>query len=201
MASGGDSKSKGNSQDKGGGIMPLVIAVVISTIAGVGAGYGTVVTFAPPTTPESAPKPEGRAAENSHGAGEPAATDKGGDTSAHGGEDEAAADAEEQPPEPVDPDDVAYTAFPPVITNVAEPKNVWLRLEGGITYLKSGEKKPDVLAGMAAQQIIQYLRTIHLAEIEGQDGMQFLQDDLNDITRSLSNGQVQTVLISGLIVE
>jgi flagellar protein FliL len=194
MASKDDSKDK---DGKGGGMMPLIIAAVLSIVIGVGAGYGTIVTFAPPPTAETAAKPAEKPAADAHSAGAPAAKDEA--AGGHGAEGDAA--AEEHPPEPVDPNDVAYTVLPPVITNVAEPKNVWLRMEGGITYLKSGEKKPEVLAGETAQQIVQYLRTVRLADVEGQDGLQFLQDDLNDITRALSNGQVQTVLISGLIVE
>lgn len=196
MASKGDSKDK---DGKGGGIMPLIIAAVLSIAIGVGAGYGTIITFAPPKAPESAAKPAAPPAADAKAAEAPAKDAKA--AGGHGGEGDAAAADEEQPPEPVDPADVAYTPIPPVITNVAEPPTVWLRLEGGITYLKSGEKKPDVLAGETAQQIVQYIRTIKLSDVEGHDGMQFLQDDLNDITRSLSNGQVQNVLISGLIVE
>ncbi len=195
MASKDDSKDK---DGKGGGIMPLIIAAVLSIVIGLGAGYGTIITFAPPKSPEAAAKPAEKPAADAHAAAPKDEKAAGG----HGGEgDAASADAEEQPPEPVDPTDVAYVPIPPVITNLSDPKTVWLRLEGGITYLKSGEKKPDILAGEAAQQIVQYIRTIKLSDVEGQDGMQFLQDDLNDITRSLSNGQVQAVLITGLIVE
>lgn len=196
MASNDDSKEK---DGKGGGIMPLIIAAVISVVVGLGAGYGTIVTFAPPKSPDVAAKPAEAPAAEAHGAAQ--AEKKEEKAGGHGGGGEGEADAEEQPPEPVDPNDVAYIPLAPVITNLTDPKTVWLRLEGGITYLKSGEKKPDVLAAESAQQIVQYIRTIRLADVEGQDGLQFLQDDLNDITRSLSNGQVQSVLISGLIVE
>lgn len=196
MAAKGDSKDKGGG---GGGIMPLLIAAVISVAVGLGAGYGTITMFAPPA-PDAAAKPAEKPAEHAKAATKEAPAEKG-TVEDHGAESGAAAAEEEEAPEPVDPNDVAFIALPPVITNVAEPKTVWLRLEGGVTYLKSGETKGEVLAAQVAQQIIQYLRTVHLTEIEGEDGLQFLREDLNDITRSLSNGQVQNVLISGLIVE
>lgn len=194
MASKGDSKDKG-----GGGLMPLIIAAVISIVAGLGAGYGVVTAFVPPPGSENKPASPDKPAKDAHAPADDHGASKE-EKPAHGNEGEAAAE-EEEAVEPVDPADVAFVPFPPVITNVAEPKTVWLRLEGGITYLKSGEKKAEILASETAQQITQYLRTVDLADIEGQDGLQFLQDDLNDISRNLSGGQVQNVLISGLIVE
>lgn len=174
--------------------MALLIAVVVTGAVGFGAGFMGIGSFIPAMSTSTEPamvvgdKPKEEA---------DAATAK--DDHAVPAEGDVAEEGER--PEPIDPNDVTYAPLPPVVTNLLEPKTVWVRLEGGITYLKSGEVKADVLTGQSAQQIMQYIRTLRLIDLEGRDGLQFLQDDLNDLTHSLSGGQVQSVLISGLIIE
>lgn len=190
MAAKGESKSKADA-----GLMPMLVAVVLSAGLGLGAGFGGIVMFAP--APVSEPP---SASADVPGTDEHSASKDGGD---HGSVPKGAEEGQEtaEDAEAIDKEDLAYAPLPPVITNLVEPANVWLRLEGGITYLKSGEKKPDILAVETAQQIVQFLKTVRLADIQGNDGMLFLRDDLNEVARSLSGGQVQNVLVSGLIVE
>ena len=88
MASKGDSKDK---DGKGGGIMPLIIAAVLSIVIGVGAGYGTIVTFAPPKTPEAAAKPATPPAADAKAAEAPAKDAKA--AGGHGAEEDASRQA------------------------------------------------------------------------------------------------------------
>lgn len=88
----------------------------------------------------------------------------------------------------------------PIFANLAEPKNVWVRLEAAL-MIKPGPMQRDVLVAQVSQDIMQFLRTVKLAQLEDASGLQFMHDDLNDIVRSRSDGQVIELLIKGLIVE
>lgn len=91
-------------------------------------------------------------------------------------------------------------ALEPIFANLAEPKNVWMRLEAAL-LIKPGPQKRDVLITQVSQDVMQFLRTVKLAQLEDASGLQFLRDDLNDIVRTRSEGQVSEILVKGLIVE
>jgi len=178
--------------------MGLLMPALIVVLVGVGAGYGVGNFLQGSSVPEDAAKaPAGGAAEAAkagEGAHGPAPKpEKEGEAS----QDQAATEEDE----PIDPSDIGVTFLPPVVTNIADPQSVWVRLEGEITYRKSGEKKPDVLAPTVSEQIVNYLRTLKLSDLQGTDGIHFVSEDINNIVRSLNGGQVREVLITGLIVE
>lgn len=181
---------------KAGGIMPVLIGVVLTVLVGLGAGFGaaTFLTAVPPPGPVAKP---------AEAAGEADAAAQGGETAAggHGAAAEGApgdGTAEEEEPGPVE---TALVPLPPVVANMAAPANAWIRLEGSVEYDVASEKKPDLLAAETSQAILHYLRTIKLAEIQSPDGIHFMSQDIDEIVRSLSSGQVRSVLITGLIVE
>jgi flagellar FliL protein len=91
-------------------------------------------------------------------------------------------------------------ALDPIFANLAEPKNVWMRLEAAL-LIKVGTKERDVLVTQLSQDLMQFLRTVKLAQLEDASGLQFLRDDLNDVVRTRSGGQVTEILVKGLIVE
>lgn len=88
----------------------------------------------------------------------------------------------------------------PIFANLAEPNDVWMRLEAAL-IVKAGTEQRDVLIAKVSQDLMQFLRTVKLAQLEDASGLQFLRDDLNDIVRSRSDGQVTELLVKGLIVE
>lgn len=88
----------------------------------------------------------------------------------------------------------------PIFANLAEPSDVWMRLEAAL-IIKAGTEERDVLIAKLSQDLMQFLRTVKLAQLEDASGLQFLRDDLNDIVRSRSDGQVTELLVQGLIVE
>lgn len=94
----------------------------------------------------------------------------------------------------------SLVALDPIFANLAEPKNVWMRLEAAL-LIKPGTKERDVLVTQLSQDLMQFLRTVKLAQLEDASGLQFLRDDLNDVVRTRSGGQVSEILVKGLIVE
>ena len=91
--------------------------------------------------------------------------------------------------------------FPPVLTSLAEPKGVWIRIEGSMLILAETEDKPEVLVEQAGAQLLAYLRTVKLAQIEGPSGLLHMREDMNDVVSTLSRGQVREVLIHAMVVE
>jgi flagellar protein FliL len=89
----------------------------------------------------------------------------------------------------------------PITTNLASPPNTWIRLE--TAALVKGELGPEagtVLAKLA-EDIIAYLRTVPLEQIEGPAGFQHLREDLNERVRIRSEGKITELMIQALVVE
>ena len=105
-------------------------------------------------------------------------------------------DAEHIPPGPFE-----VVPLPPIVTNLAEPSKVWVRLEGSLLFDTKSEAKPDVLAVKLSQHIMAYLNTLKLADVQGTGAMHAISQDLNEIVTTLSDGQVQGILLSGLVFE
>ncbi|MEI9899721.1 MAG: flagellar basal body-associated FliL family protein [Hyphomicrobium sp.] len=88
----------------------------------------------------------------------------------------------------------------PIVTNLAEAPPVWIRLEASLVF---DEVPADAEALMAriSEDIVGFLRTLSLKQIEGATGFQYLSEDLNERVRARSDGAVRELIIQGLIVE
>lgn len=90
---------------------------------------------------------------------------------------------------------------PPVIANLAAPQDVWVRVEASIVVAEEEIQSPDVLAGEIAEDILAYLRTVSLEQIEGPSGLLHLKEDLNDRVAIRSEDQVRELIIETLVVQ
>ena len=174
--------------------MTIVLALLLSLI-GAGAGFAVgylIVPEPPPAAALQKPQETGEAAKPSDGHGEAdghaaAGTDATG-TSGDANEEEEHIDVRAVP-------------FPPVLTTLAAPAGNWIRLEGSALLRTETDDPPELLAETAAEQILTYLRTVRLEQIEGPSGMLALREDIDEMVKVLSGEQVQGVLIHGLVVE
>jgi hypothetical protein len=180
------------------GFMMMAIAILLLTLMGAGVGFavGMVITSqeqaevaAVPDTSRSEEGPAGNTSESqsSHG-----------DT---GSEEESTQPEAETVEEEVPLKDLKVIPFPPVLTTLAEPEGRWIRLEGALLALSNTDIAPEMLAEQTGDQILSYLRTVRLSDIDTPSGFLGLRDDLNETVRVLSEGQIRGVLIHGLIVE
>lgn len=89
----------------------------------------------------------------------------------------------------------------PIVTNLASPDRTWIRLEASI--LTDGDLGPDgnALTASITEDMIAFLRTVSLAQIEGASGYQHLREDLNDRIRIRGGSKVRDLIIHTLIVE
>ena len=161
--------------------MSTILALLILTGLGVGAGGFFGLQAAQKLGP-NAPKASAAPAHDSHGA-----KDAG-----HGKDDKHK--------DPKDPKNLGprIVSLPNIITNLAAPEKVWIRIEGSVVVEgENGEK----MAGQVAEDIVAYLRTVTLEQIQGSSGYQYLREDLNERIRVRGQGKVRDFVLQSFIVE
>ena len=112
-----------------------------------------------------------------------------------------AAESRPTAPEPHYASGTRVVTVPPVVANLASPDGVWVRLEASIIFADADIPHPDVLAGEIAEDILAYLRTLTLEQIEGPSGLLHLHEDLNDRVAIRSDDRVRELVIETLVVQ
>jgi flagellar protein FliL len=90
--------------------------------------------------------------------------------------------------------------LPAIVTNLATPKGTWIRLEASIVFGAEGGDS-NALTAAIGEDIVAYLRTVPLAQVEGPSGFQHLREDLNERARIRSAGKVRELVIQTLVLE
>ncbi len=166
----------GEEKAGGGGGKGAMIGFLVATLvaAGAGAGMGFVLG------PKFAAGADGHAKE------------------------EAAAEKkeEEKVAEPY-AGDSTVVKLQPVTTNLREPFRSWVRLEGALIVKgrEVDEKALEELGALVQQDVLAYLRTLALKDLEGASNLAFLRDDLNERARLRSEGRAAEFVILSLVVE
>ncbi|MFN3718710.1 MAG: flagellar basal body-associated FliL family protein [Rhizobium rhizophilum] len=161
---------------KKSGMMALVIPLVVLTAVGGGGGWVIGNMLAPQV----------KQADEAAKAAEAAA----------GGHGEAKKDEEGLPPISTEANGVV--ALEPITTNLAYPSENWIRLEVALMF----NGAPDVkIAEDVHQDIMAYLRTVSLQQVEGPRGFQYLKDDLQERVDLRSEGRVSKVMFRTLVIE
>jgi flagellar FliL protein len=171
--------------------MITMVVVLLLTLVGAGVGFAVGTLLGESETAASSGSAPVQSSENASAAQD----DRQSETVS----DQAVPD--EEMTEDYASDDVKITPFPPVLTTLADPKGKWIRLEGSILIRSTSEKQPELLAEKAGEQILTYLRSVRLSQLESPSGILGLRDDLDETVRTLSEGEVRGVLIHGLVVE
>ncbi|MBF9232616.1 flagellar basal body-associated FliL family protein [Microvirga alba] len=97
--------------------------------------------------------------------------------------------------------DMTLKTLSPVVTNLAGSAETWIRIESSIVFANGSIQSPDVLASEIRQDILAYLRTLSLPQIEGASGLQHLREDLNERAQMRSKGLVRELIIETLVVQ
>jgi flagellar FliL protein len=85
-----------------------------------------------------------------------------------------------------------------VTTNIASPSDVWVRMEVSIVL---DEPQGPELPGIIQQDLLSYIRTVKMHEIEGASGFRHLRENLEERAAIRSDGHVKQVLIRTLLFE
>jgi flagellar protein FliL len=158
-------------------IMSLIIPLLLLTLIAGGGGYvvATMLASGPPAAPAAGGAEQAHvpAAEPAHGAsGEEVAENSG-----------------------------IIRQLSPIITNLASPKDTWMRIEVSIVINPEAKAEQDLIAVKSSDQILAFLRTMDLSQVEGPSGYLHFREDLNDLVRENSDNKVAQVLISSMVVE
>ena len=106
------------------------------------------------------------------------------------------------PPEPVRfAGEVAVERLSPIVTNLADPADAWIRVDLSLVIdsLEADERRR--LASEVAGDMLAFLRTLTLAQIEGASGLQFLREDLAERAATRSGGRIREVVLETLVVQ
>jgi flagellar protein FliL len=166
--------------------MMAIVAVLLLTLIGAGAGFavGSMLGAQPAAEFKDIALAEAPA-QAEHGEHLPDASTEGDVT----------------PPIVEEQVAMAVVPFPPILTNLAEPKGVWVRLEGSLLIKKESDEPHELLAEKADENLVTFLRTVKLKDIEGPSGFLNFRADLNDLVSLLSDGQVKEVIIHSVVLE
>ena len=91
--------------------------------------------------------------------------------------------------------------LPPIVTNLANPSDTWVRLEAAIVFDPKGLPHPDVVAAEIATDELAYLRTISVQELQGPIGLENIRQDLRDRALVRSNGKIIDLLLKTLVLQ
>lgn len=97
--------------------------------------------------------------------------------------------------------DMDLRELPPIIANLADPPDAWVRLQASIVFNGKAMLKPDMVAAQIAEDILGFMRTLSLAQIGGASGLQHLREDLNERAAIRSEGQVRELIIQTLVAQ
>jgi flagellar protein FliL len=91
--------------------------------------------------------------------------------------------------------------LPPIVTNLGAPQDTWVRLEGSIIFDPKTLPHPEAVAGQIGDDVLAYLRTVSLHQLEGPIGLENVRQDLNERAAIRSGGKVRAFVIRTLVVQ
>ncbi len=90
--------------------------------------------------------------------------------------------------------------IPPIVTNLGNPSDLFVRLQAAIV-LEPGARDTAALAAKVGDDLVVYLRTVSITEIQGATGFQYLREDLKKRAIELGGGKIRDLLLTGFVVE
>ena len=107
--------------------------------------------------------------------------------------------AEAQMSAPAEPSTIVD--LPPIVTNLGSPQDTWVRLEGSIIFDPKTLPHPEAVAGQIGDDVLAYLRTVSLHQLEGPIGLENIRQDLDERAAIRSGGKVHAFVIRTLVVQ
>jgi flagellar protein FliL len=175
---------------KGGGlVMQIVVLLVMCGLAG-GAGWGMSGFMSAPSAAEG---------ETAHTSTEGAPADHAAAPAGKDAHGAPAADAHGESKDGEAPTLMGSALLlEPIVTNIASPQDVWVRLEMALVADGPLEEK---IVQTVREDLFAYVRTLRLSQLEGPSGFISMKADLLDRARIRSEDKVSAVLIKTLLFE
>ncbi|MVA99306.1 flagellar basal body-associated protein FliL [Nitratireductor sp. CAU 1489] len=122
---------------------------------------------------------------------EPVMTEMPGETEAHGGGEGKDEDGEAKPVPRLVP-------LEPITTNLSAPADIWVRMELSMVFAATPD--PELVRHIH-QDILAYMRTVTLQQVQGASGFQHLKTDIEERASIRSNGLARELVIRTLLFE
>ncbi len=176
-----------------GGIVALALLTLVAAGAGAAHGLQTFKILESSTPGKSAQPAPAAAPAAAPAHGEPAS---GG----HGAAASHAAPA--KAPEKVKlPSKIVMRPLQPLITNIAMPPEVWVRLEGAIVFDQADVDDPEMMLAEVSGDLMAYLRSLTLREMQGADGLMFVRQDMKERIVLRTQGKARDIIIQTLVMQ
>jgi flagellar FliL protein len=174
---------------KGGGlVVTIVIVLVLTIVAGGGGWYLGNMLSGRFITQEKKDEIAKKASE----AAAVAAAEGGG----HGGG-EAKKPGEDSVPHLANEEN-NVVALEPITSNLAYPSESWVRLEVALLF---GDKPDEKTAEEVHQDIMAYIRTVSLQQIQSARGFEYLRQDIKERATLRTEGRVKDVMFRTFVVQ
>jgi flagellar FliL protein len=98
-------------------------------------------------------------------------------------------------------EDVIVKELPPIVTNLAQPEGMKIRLQASILFNKKEVETPTLMSAQITDDLVGYLKTLSIAQLQGGSGLQSLREDLNERVTIRSEGHVRELIIETLVVQ
>ncbi|POF30149.1 flagellar basal body-associated FliL family protein [Roseibium marinum] len=89
----------------------------------------------------------------------------------------------------------------PLVTNLASPKDSWIRVHASILLEEETEGEVGLLRKKVEDDFLGYLRTLTLGHLEGGAGLQHLKEDLTERAKTRSKGQIHEVILESVVIQ
>lgn len=183
-----DEPTEEGAPKKKSGLVMTIVAIVILTLVGGGGGWVVGGMLAPKLAP-----PAGAAAVT---AAAPAAEGAPAEGGGHGAPAEGEKPGEGPPHISTEANNVI--ALEPITSNLLYPADSMVRIELALLF----KGPPDVaMAETIHQDVLAYLKTVSLQDIQGPSGFRNLKDDIQERVDLRSEGRVSQVMFRTFVVE
>ena len=174
---------------KGGGlVVTIVIVLVLTIVAGGGGWYLGNMLSGKFITQEKKDEIAKKASE----AAAVAAAEGGGQ-----GGGEAKKPGEDALPHLANEEN-NVVALEPITSNLAYPSDSWVRLEVALLF---GDKPDEKTAEEVHQDIMAYIRTVSLQQIQSARGFEYLRQDIKERATLRTEGRVKDVMFRTFVVQ
>ena len=177
-------------------VVPLIVTTIIAAAIGGGEGLMAMKLGAPPIAATDAAAPPPAAAAHAPEAHE-AKPEKG--KGEHGEKGKGEHGEKGKPAQPLK--GTVIRELPPIVTNIAMPEDVWIRIESSLVFDAEKLPEPDVAIKEIMGDVLSYLRTLSLPQVQGSRGLRNLREDLNERVAIRTDGKAKELLIQGMVVQ
>jgi flagellar protein FliL len=96
---------------------------------------------------------------------------------------------------------VGLLDLPPIVANLGAPPDMWVRIEAAMVFDPKTAPHPETIGAEIANDIVAYIRTVTLAQIQGPSGLQSFRQSLNERASVRSGGKVTEIVFRTMVIQ